>query len=70
MPSEHTAGQLSGTPHSTRARVETDTTRRLVRLLEQVDGLLTSLSDAESSWAGWQSAVAPEHRSSARNLVY
>ena len=41
------ARQLSGTPHSTRAQVETDSTRRLVRLLEQVDGLLTRLSDAE-----------------------
>jgi pyruvate kinase len=39
-------------------------------LLDQVDGLLTSLLDAELSWAGWLSAVAPEHRSSARNLVH
>lgn len=64
------AGPLNGTPHSTRAPVEADTTRRLVRLLEQVDGLLTRLSDAEFSWAAWLSAVAPEHRSSARNLVH
>ena len=70
MPSEQIARQLSGTPHSTRAQVETDTTRRLVRMLEQVDGLLTRLSDAEISWAGWLSAIAPEHRSSARNLVH
>ncbi len=70
MPRERMAGQLDGTPHSTRAPVEADTTRRLVRLLDQVDGLLTSLSDAESSWAGWLSAVAPENRSSARNLLH
>ncbi len=70
MPSEHMVGQLSSAPHGTPAPVEAETTRRLVRLLEQVDGLLTSLSDAESSWAGWISAVAPEHRSSARNLVH
>jgi pyruvate kinase len=70
VPSEQIARQSSGTPHSTRAQVKTDTTRRLVRMLEQVDGLLTRLSDAESSWADWLSAVAPEHRSSARNLVH
>ncbi len=70
MPSERLASQLSSAPHGTPAPVEADTTRRLVGLLEQVDGLLTSLSDAESSWAGWISAVAPEHRSSARNLVH
>jgi pyruvate kinase len=68
--SERMAGQLSSAPHGTQVRVEADTTRRLVRLLEQVDGLLTRLSDAEFSWAGWLSAVAPEHRSSARNLVH
>jgi pyruvate kinase len=70
VPGERIAGQLSSTPHSTRARVEADTTRRLVRLLEHVDGLLTRLSDAESPWASWLSAVAPERRSSARNLVH
>ncbi|HKI41945.1 MAG TPA: pyruvate kinase [Mycobacterium sp.] len=70
VPSERLASQLSSAPHGTPAPVEADTTRRLVGLLEQVDGLLTSLSEAESSWAGWISAVAPEHRSSARNLVH
>ncbi len=39
-------------------------------LLDQVDGLLASLADAEAAWADWLSAVAPEHRSSARNLVH
>ena len=57
MPSERMVAQLSST-------------RRLVRLLEQVDELLNSLSEAERSWAGWISAIAPEHRSSARNLVH
>jgi pyruvate kinase len=64
------AESLNAPPHSAWAPVEADTTRRLVGLLERVDGLLSRLSDAESSWAGWLSAVAPEHRSSARNLVH
>ncbi len=70
MPGERIVSQLSSIRQSRRARVEADSTRRLVRLLEKVDGLLTRLSDAEYSWAGWLSAVAPEHRSSARNLVH
>ena len=70
MPSEHMVGQLSSTPHNAGARDGADTTQRLIRLLEQVDRLLNSLSDAEFSWADWLSAVAPEHRSSARNLVH
>jgi pyruvate kinase len=70
MSREDTAGQLSGIPRHIEAPVETDTTRRLIRLLEQVDGLLATLSDAESSWARWLSAVAPERRPSARNLVH
>ena len=53
-----------------RPQVEADSSRRLVGLLARVDGLLTRLSDAELSWAGWLAAVAPEHRSSARNLVH
>lgn len=44
--------------------------QQLTGLLEQVDDLLTRLSDAESSWAHWLSAVAPKHRSSALNLVH
>jgi pyruvate kinase len=39
-------------------------------LLDQVDGLLTRLSEAEDSWVSWLSAIAPEHRSSAQNLVH
>ena len=70
MSGERMASHVDGAPHRTQAPVEADVTRRLVGLLEQIDGLLTSLSDAESSWAGWLSAVAPEHRSSARNLVH
>ena len=70
MPSEGMAGQLSSVAHSARVRDEADTIRYLVRLLEQVDVLLTKLSEAESSWADWLSAVAPLRRSSARNLVH
>lgn len=62
MLGEHSAGQLSGIPRNLQAPVETDTTRRLIRLLKQVDDLLATLSHAESSWAGWLSAVAPERR--------
>ncbi len=47
VPSERIVSQLSSIRQSRRARVEADSTRRLVRLLEQVDGLLTRLSDAE-----------------------
>ena len=70
MSGERMASHVDGAPHRTQAPVEADVTRRLVGLLEQIDRLLTSLSDAESSWAGWLSAVAPEHLSSARNLVH
>ncbi len=70
MLSEPVAGQLNSIRHGTLAPVDADGIRRLAGLLEQVDDLLTSLSDAESSWAGWLSAVAPENRSSARNLVH
>ncbi|MBO0864772.1 MAG: hypothetical protein J2P16_06855, partial [Mycobacterium sp.] len=44
--------------------------QQLTGLLKQVDDLLTRLSDAESLWVGWLSAVAHEHRASARNLVH
>ena len=70
MPSERMADRLNGTTQSERVPVGADTTRRLVGMLEQVDGLLTKLSEAELSWADWLTAVAPEHRSSARNLVH
>ncbi|MGO9692329.1 MAG: pyruvate kinase [Mycobacterium sp.] len=66
MPSERMAEQLNGTPPST----EADINKRLVGLLEQVDGLLARLSEAESSWSDWLAVVAPEQRSSARNLVH
>ncbi|OBF54840.1 pyruvate kinase [Mycobacterium sp. 852002-50816_SCH5313054-b] len=42
----------------------------MVGLLDTVDGLLTRLADAELAWAEWISAVAPENRPSARNLVH
>jgi len=61
VPSDPT-GELSGALSS----VQADSTQALVSLLAQVDRLLTSLSDAENSWASWLSAVSPEHRSSAR----
>ncbi|MGH3633408.1 MAG: pyruvate kinase, partial [Mycobacterium sp.] len=70
MSREHSVGQLSGISRGMRVPLETNTTRRLIRLLEQVDNLLARLSDAESSWAGWLSAVVPERRPSARNLVH
>ncbi|WP_369827610.1 pyruvate kinase [Mycobacterium sp. E2989] len=55
---------------STRESADTDVKRRLAALLEQIDGLLTSLRDAERSWAAWLPAIASEHRASARNLVH
>ena len=70
MPDERIVSQLSGIRPNRRVRVEAESTRQFVRLLEQVDSLLARLSDAEYSWAGSLSAVAPEHRSSARNLVH
>jgi pyruvate kinase len=70
VPSERMADRLSGAPQSEQPLAGADGTRRLVGLLERVDGLLTTLSDAELSWAEWLTTVAPEHRSSARNLVH
>ncbi len=70
MPYEPVADRFSNLQHSSLVPVWADNIRALVRLLNQVDGLLTSLSDAESSWEGWLSAIAPEHKSSARNLVH
>jgi pyruvate kinase len=70
VPGERVVSQLSSSRHTGWPRVEADSTRRLVRLRDQVDGLLLRLSDAEYAWAAWLSAVAPEHRSSARNLVH
>lgn len=70
MSSEPMAGQVAGTPPSPRAPIGADMTRRMAGLLDQVDGLLKSLSDAEKSWRNWLSAVAPQHQSSARNLVH
>ena len=70
MPSDRMVDRLNGTGHGAVPPAEADSARRLDGLLERVDGLLNRLSDAESSWAGWLSAVAPEHRSSAQNLVH
>jgi len=70
VPSEPVTGQFSGMQQSALAPVQADDIRPLVGLLNQVDGLLTSLSDAELSWKGWLSTVAPEHKASARNLVH
>jgi pyruvate kinase len=44
--------------------------QQLTGLLAQVDDLLARLADAESFWMTWLSAVAVEHRASARNLVH
>ncbi len=70
MPTERIADRLRAAADGATPPVETDTTRRLAGLLGQVDGLLTRMSDAELSWAEWISAVAPENRASARNLVH
>lgn len=70
MPSERIAERLHDPPHGARPSADPDSTRRLVGLLGRVDGLLSRLSDAEFAWAEWLSAVAPEHRSSAQNLVH
>nr|WP_231971149.1 pyruvate kinase [Mycobacterium sp. E3198] len=64
MPTEHLAGRPSGAPPAEAS------TRRLIGLLETVDGLLTRLVEAELAWSEWISAVAPENRPSARNLVH
>jgi pyruvate kinase len=70
VPSERMADRLNGAPRIEPPPAEVDGVRRLVGLLDQVDDLLTSLSGAELSWAEWLTTVAPEHRSSARNLVH
>ena len=70
MPHESVAGESSSSQGGTLASVDVDTTRPLAGLRDQVDGLLSSLLDAESLWAGWLSNIAPEHWSSARNLVH
>ncbi len=44
--------------------------RRPLRLRDDVEQLLAGLTEAESAWSSWLSAVAPEHRVSARNLVH
>ena len=46
------------------------TTRQLNELLHQVDELLGRLSAAESAWSRWLAGVAPEQRSSARNMLH
>lgn len=70
MSGERMAAPLDGAPSSTGAPVRADATRQLAGLLKQVDGLLTSLLDAEGSWARLLAVIAPAHRSSARNLVH
>ena len=53
------------------ATVDLNTTsRELTELLDEVDTLLTRLTDAESTWSRWLTGVAPEHRSSARNMLH
>ena len=36
----------------------------------QLDDLLGRLTDAESTWSRWLTGVAPEHRSTARNMLH
>jgi pyruvate kinase len=70
VPSERMADRVNGASQGERPPAADDDMRRLVGLLDRVDDLLTRLSDAELSWAEWLTTVAPEHRSSARNLVH
>ena len=59
------------TPALFGATVDLNTTsRELTELLDEVDTLLTRLTDAESTWSRWLTGVAPEHRSSARNMLH
>ena len=52
-------------------QIDVDTTsRQLNQLLHEVDELLGRLSAAESTWSRWLAGVAPEHRSSARNMLH
>lgn len=44
--------------------------QRLLRLRDDIQQLLADLTEAESAWSSWLTAVAPEHRVSARNLVH
>lgn len=44
--------------------------QELVRLLEELTTLLARLPPAEQQWSRWLTAVAPENRVSARNLVH
>jgi pyruvate kinase len=65
------SGQSSEPDYERRHTRRPDTSRRpLGRMLDDVEDLLARLSDAESAWAPWLSAVASEYRSSARNLVH
>ena len=48
----------------------TTTSRQLSQLRDDVDDLLSRLARAESLWSWWLSDVAPENRSSARNMVH
>ncbi len=70
MSPEPMAGHVAGAPSGARAPIEPNMTGRMAGLLDRVDGLLHSLSDAEESWQSWLAAVAPQHRASARNLVH
>jgi pyruvate kinase len=54
---------------STQSDVET-TNRQLTQMRDDVDDLLKRLSAAESSWSRWLAGVAPQYRSSARNMVH
>ncbi len=46
------------------------TERELVDLVDQLDALIDHLRGAEAAWSKWLTAVAPEYRVSARNMVH
>lgn len=48
----------------------TSADERLRALHREVSGLLQRIADAESRWRQWTEPVAPEHRTSAVNLVH
>lgn len=68
MPDDLLADQPNGAYSNTSALLQANTA--LADMLAQVDSLLMRLSDAESSWMDWLSAISPGYRASARNLVH
>ena len=46
------------------------TSHHLSQLRDDVDDLLARLATAESLWSWWLTGVAPQNRSSARNMLH